>query len=232
MFKNLANIVSLAGVLPLCILFDADGYQYLLPLIVYNNVMDDLDGILAGKLNIRSSFGALMDNVCDAISHSIIMMSVGMHYFHELEAEGSRFSFIGAIGIVTCLIAISAIIIRSVSRIDSTAFAGMGSATNELIRHVFFILILERIFGFNAMPYIIVACVLHSMSMLIPFKMTYLIRSLTKSATAISMVNVALLVALLVPLAAPFIAASFFLTYLTSFAAGAIPWLRKTETPA
>ncbi len=51
-YKNLANAVSILGVLPLCLLFVADGYRYLIPLIVYNNIMDDLDGILAAKLNI------------------------------------------------------------------------------------------------------------------------------------------------------------------------------------
>ena len=62
-FKNLANAVSILGVLPICILFHEGGFQYLIPLIIYNNVMDDLDGILAGKLNIRSGVGATMDNV-------------------------------------------------------------------------------------------------------------------------------------------------------------------------
>ena len=44
--KNAANVVSILGVLPLCILFWEHGYQYLIPLIVYNNFMDDLDGRL------------------------------------------------------------------------------------------------------------------------------------------------------------------------------------------
>jgi len=48
---NLANIVSILGVLPICILFGEHAYQYLIPLIFYNNVMDDLDGVLAAKLN-------------------------------------------------------------------------------------------------------------------------------------------------------------------------------------
>ena len=45
--------------------------------------------------------------------------------------------------------------------------------------------------------------------MLAPFRMPYLIRSLTKSATAISLVNVALVVAWLWPTATPVIAACF-----------------------
>ena len=50
--RNLANGVSILGVLPLFILLREGGYQYLIPLIIYNNIMDDLDGILAAKLGI------------------------------------------------------------------------------------------------------------------------------------------------------------------------------------
>jgi phosphatidylglycerophosphate synthase len=77
-YGNLANAVSILGVLPLCLLFLNDGFQYLIPLIVYNNFMDDLDGVLAGKLNIRSEFGAILDNVCDAFSHTLFVMLVVM----------------------------------------------------------------------------------------------------------------------------------------------------------
>ncbi|MGY8768112.1 MAG: hypothetical protein ACKVH8_06755 [Pirellulales bacterium] len=41
-YKNLANVVSILGVLPIALLFLEDGYQYLVPLIIYNNIMDDL----------------------------------------------------------------------------------------------------------------------------------------------------------------------------------------------
>ena len=47
LYRNLANIASILGVLPLILLFLEDGYRYLIPLIIFNNVMDDLDGILA-----------------------------------------------------------------------------------------------------------------------------------------------------------------------------------------
>lgn len=51
-YRNLANATSLLGVLPLVILFLDNGYLYVIPLIIYNNFMDDLDGVLAAKLNI------------------------------------------------------------------------------------------------------------------------------------------------------------------------------------
>ena len=83
LLRNLANIVSLLGVLPICILFGEHGNKYLFQLIIYNNVMDDLDGVLAVKLNIRSNFGALLDNVCDAIAHTVVVMVVGIHFAQE-----------------------------------------------------------------------------------------------------------------------------------------------------
>ncbi|MBW2400325.1 MAG: hypothetical protein JRG80_13765, partial [Deltaproteobacteria bacterium] len=44
LYKNIPNIVSILGVLPLGLLLLDDGFQFLLPLLLYNNVMDDLDG--------------------------------------------------------------------------------------------------------------------------------------------------------------------------------------------
>ena len=137
-YKNVPNIVSILGVLPLIVLFTEDGYQYLIPLIIYNNIMDDLDGILAGKLNVRSAFGARLDNVCDAISHTIIVMVIGLHHGW----------ICGLIG----LIAISAILVRSVSRLDPDIVKGTGSPTNELIRHILFVILLASIFDFDPHP--------------------------------------------------------------------------------
>ncbi len=222
---NLANIVSILGVLPICILFGEHAYQYLIPLIIYNNFMDDLDGVLASRLNIQSDFGALLDNICDAIAHTAFVMVVGMHV-----AQQSEYSYLGEVCFATSLLAAVSIIVRIVSRIDPTAATGRGSPTNELIRHIFFVLLLEQIFGFDPTPYLIVTFILHAASMLVPFRLSYLIRSLTKSALAIGMVNVALLLAWLSPFAAPIVAASFFVTYLASFFAGTFRWLRKADS--
>ncbi len=225
LLRNLANLVSILGVLPICILFGEHAYQYLIPLIIYNNVMDDLDGVLASRLNIQSDFGALLDNICDAIAHTAFVMVVGMHV-----AQQSEYSYLGEVCFATSLLAAVSIIVRIVSRIDPTASTGRGSPTNELIRHIFFVLLLEQIFEFNPTPYLIVTFILHAASMLVPFKMPYLIRNLTKSAIAIGMVNVALLLAWLSPYATPIVATSFVVTYLVSFAAGGFRWLRTAGT--
>ena len=220
--RNLANIVSILGVLPIFILLGEHGYHYLLPLIIYNNVMDDLDGVLAAKLNIRSNFGALLDNVCDAIAHTVFVMVVGMHFAYEAGQP-----FVGALCLASSLTATVAMVLRVVARINPTSAAETGSPTNELIRHVFFVLLVAQIFGFDPTPYLIGTLMLHAVSMVAPFRMPYLIRSLTKSAIAIGMVNIVLLVAWLLPDTAPVVAASFVVTYLISFVAGGIRCLRK-----
>jgi len=222
--RNLANIVSILGVLPICILFGEHGVEYLLPLIIYNNFMDDLDGVLAAKLNIRSEFGALLDNVCDAIAHVAIVMIVGMHF-----AQEAGHPYLGGFCLATSLLATSAIILRIVTRINPSSTTGTGSPTNELIRHLFFVLLVAQVFEFDPTAWLSATFLLHATSMVVPFKMSYLIRSLARSAVAIGMVNVALLVAWLWPTAAPFIAASFGASYLASFTAGGVRWLRKTD---
>jgi phosphatidylglycerophosphate synthase len=42
--------------------------------------MNDLDGVLAAKLYIRSRFGADLDNVCDAVAHVALALAVGAHF--------------------------------------------------------------------------------------------------------------------------------------------------------
>ena len=215
-YDNLANVVSILGVLPLCLLFLKDGFQYLIPLIVYNNFMDDLDGVLAAKLNIRSKFGAILDNVCDAFSHTLFVMLVVTQYANF--PAGTNLVTVALV--LTGLAATTALLLRVVSRLSPERATGTGSPTNELVRHLLFVLLLEKIYEFSPAPILIVVFALHAVSMCAPFRMPYLIRSLTKSATAISLVNVALVVAWLVPDTTLVIAACFVISYLYSFGWG------------
>ena len=225
--RNAANVASILGVLPLCILFSEFGYQYLIPLIIYNNVMDDLDGVLAIKLDIKSKFGAMLDNVCDTISHSIFAFVIGIHYL-----ELADYSILGGVCVAGCLLAATAIILRSVSRLDPESPAGTGSPTNELIRHILFAILVSQLFQFDPTPLLVVAFVIHSVTMLVPYRMPYLIRSLTKSATAIGLVNVSLAVAWLAPYSSPIIATAFVGTYFYSFLSGGIGWFTRVDAEA
>ena len=219
-YRNLPNIVSFLGVLPLFILLREDAFVYLCPLIFFNNIMDDLDGILAKKLGLRSEFGAGLDNVADAVAHILIAMVVGSHY--------------GGVVLAASLLSAVAILIRVVQRIAPSPAAGTGTPTNELMRHLLLLTLLHEFFapaesagGFDITPCLVMALVFNSASMLVPFAMPHLIRSQTKTATAILGVNVALAVAWYVPVTAPFVAAAFFGAYLYSFVAGGVGWLRR-----
>ncbi|NQX98244.1 MAG: hypothetical protein HRT73_10245 [Flavobacteriales bacterium] len=184
------------------ILFSDNGFLYLIPLIIYNNIMDDLDGILAIKLDAKSEFGARMDNVCDAVSHTIIVMFVGLHF-------GITCSIIG-------LIAVAAILIRSVARLDPSLTKSAGSPTNELIRHILFELLLADLFSFDPTWLLISIFIINTITMFVPYPMPYLIRSMTKSTFSILLVNVSLILAWVVPYTVPVIAAVFIFSYLYS----------------
>jgi phosphatidylserine synthase len=212
-YKNLPNIVSILGVLPLSILFLENGFQYLVLLIIYNNIMDDLDGILAWKLNLKSQFGGALDNVCDAVAHIIFVMTLGIHY--------------GMICSLAGLAAVAAILIRVTSRVTVPAKISTGSPTNELMRHMLLILLTAHYFEFSPVPLLIAVLLLNAVSMLVPYPMCYMIRTLTISATAIGLVNLSLITAWLVPSVAPVIAFCFFASYLYSFIAGGMERVRN-----
>ena len=202
LFKNIANIVSILGVAPLALLYLDNGYQYLLPLIVFNNIMDDLDGILATKLNIKSRFGADLDNVCDAVAHVAITLALGVHF--------------SGVVLVASMIASGAIILRATSRLNPDTSAG-GSPTNELMRHIFFILILTNVFTFNPETILVVVLILNTISMSSSKKMTTMLRSQAKTASLVILVNASLVLSLLLPILSPYIAFMFFVTYLYAF---------------
>ena len=212
-YRNLANAISILGVLPLVLLFLEDGYRYIIPLIIFNNVMDDLDGILAAKLDIRSRFGADLDNVCDAFAHTAMVLAVGAHF--------------GGLAFMVSMIAAAAIILRTTSRLNPDVVTGSGSPTNELMRHMLFVLLLTQIFDVDPRLYLVLIFILHSITMIVPFKLTVLIRGLAKTATAVIFVNIALVAAWLIPAVTPLIALSFITTYLYSFIVGGRHWLRK-----
>jgi len=214
-YRNLPNIVSMLGVLPLSLLLLEDGFSYLPALIVYNNFMDDLDGILARELQLSSDFGARLDNVADAVSHILVSLVVGAHY--------------GGIVLVFSAIAAVAILIRVVQRLDPSSVYGTGTPTNELMRHLLLLVVLQNAFDLDITPYLVAVFAVNALTMLVPFSLPHLIRARTKSVVAILGVNVVLAAAWLTPEAAPFIAAAFFGTYLYSFGVGSVSWARTAR---
>ncbi len=214
-YRNVANATSLLGVLPLAILFLDDGYRYVIPLIVFNNFMDDLDGVLAAKLNIKSRFGADLDNVCDAVAHVILALVVGAHF--------------GGLVLAASAIAAGSILLRTVTRLNPKAIEGTGSQTNELMRHMLFTLLLAGQFGFSPEYILSAVFLIHSGTMLVPHPMPHPIIKWAKSAVTLGLVNVALAAAWLVPILTPIVTAAFVAAYLYSFifVVGWVGWRRK-----
>ena len=212
-YRNLANAMSVLGVLPLVVLFLDDGYRYVVPLILFNSFMDDFDGIVAAKLNIRSRFGANLDNVCDAVAHIILALAVGAHF--------------GGLLIAASAIAAGSILLRVVTRLDIETTNGNGSPTNELMRHMLFILLLVGQFDFSHGYILIALFLIHSVSMLVPYPMPDLIIKWAKSTVMVGLVNVALVAAWLVPMVTPVVAAAFIGTYVYAFIVGWVSWQRE-----
>ena len=211
-YRNIPNMISLLGVIPLLLLFVEDGYQYLIPLIIFNNIMDDLDGIAAAKLNLRSRFGADLDNVCDAVAHVAITLAVGAHF--------------GGIVATMSMVASGAIILRVTTRVNPEGQTGNGSPTNELMRHLLFVLLLTQTFEVDPTIYLVPLFLLHSASLVAPYKLPLMIRSMTKTATTVILLNIALVVAWLIPTVTPILAAVFIGAYLYSFLVGGRCWLK------
>ncbi len=214
-YRNLPNTVSVLGVLPIALLLLEDGARFLVPLLIYNNIMDDLDGQLAVKLDLKSEFGATLDNLCDAVAHVFFVIFVGMTF--------------GGVTLAFSMVAVVAILMRMTSRIVPPPRASAGSPTNELMRHLALVLVSTEFLGWSPQPWLLAVFAWNSVSMLVPYALPHSVRSLTKTTVGIAMVNVTLLVAWLVPEAAPVIAVCFLLPYLYSLTAGGIACRKRTE---
>lgn len=207
---NLANFTTILGVLPVIFLLYPEFYQYLPVLIIYNNIMDDLDGIIARELKIASKFGGNLDNLSDTIAHIVILWTVMTHFG----------GFILILGLFTTI----SILIRVTMRLDDTNPMKGGSPTNELIRHIFFAYLLSLQFLINFEWVLLFIFIFHSLSLIVPFDMPFMIRSKAKSVLAIVFVNILLITAWLIPILTIFIALSFLITYLISFCVGGLKW--------
>ena len=93
--------------------------------------------------------------------------------------------------------------------------------------HLLFTLLLVQTLGLEPELVLMIVFLLHSVSMLVPYKMSALIRAQTKSATAVGLVNVALVAAWLVPIMTLPVATAFIVTYLYSFVVKGQQWLRQ-----
>ena len=136
-------------------------------------------------------------------------------------------SHYGGVVSAASLLCSVAILIRVVQRLAPSPATGTGTPTNELMRHILLLTVLQVSFGFDIIPYLVAVFLLNSASMLVPFAMPHLVRSKAKTATSILWVNVALAVAWRVPVTVPIVSAVFLGTYLYSFVVCGVGWLRR-----
>ena len=122
-----------------------------------------------------------------------------------------------------------AIFIRVVQRLDASSVYGTGTPTNELMRHLLLLVVLQNAFDLDITLYLVAVFAVNALTMLVPFSLPHLIRARTKTVVAILGVNVVLAAAWLTPEAAPFIAAAFFGTYLYSLGVGSVSWARMAR---
>lgn len=212
---NIANMVTLAGVLPLSGLLTPVGLAYLPYFLVYTNAIDDLDGVLARRLGIESSFGAILDNLCDAVAHVLLVMVISA-------VKGGAMMW-------WALLPVTAILIRIALRLETQSAHTFGSSTNELLRHLLFLILLEQTWSLEMEVAFIAVFLCHSVSLLVPFQMTYLVRGWFKSPFYLLVLNIMLLVMVFVPLLATLIAPVYFIAYLFSLGWGAIKWAQSTD---
>jgi phosphatidylglycerophosphate synthase len=205
-YCNFPNLVSLAGVLPLCLLLTPGGYAFLPPLIVYNNLMDDLDGMLARAMRLTTHFGFRLDNVCDAAGHTMITMAVGAHF--------------GGWALLAAMAPSAAILVRMTGRLQPEGPDGLGSTTNELMRHLLFLILLERAFDVAIRGWVIGVFLIHAVTLVAPIPMPHLLRSRARRVWAVGAINASLVVALLAPMWSALIALPFGVTFVSSLWAG------------
>lgn len=203
-YRNLPNAVSVLGVLPLVALFTPTGPRYLAELIFFTNFMDDVDGALARELNLRSSFGGALDNVCDAAGHLLLVLAVG--------------GFAGGYVLVFAMLTAAAILVRITRRVHAPD--SNGSPTNELLRHLFLVLLAARATGLALHPLLAATLFVHAVTMVCPFPMPYILRTRATKTVPIFALNVLLTVAYAVPWSIPLVASPFVVTYFASIYAG------------
>lgn len=211
-YRNLPNTASVLGVVPLALLFAEDGRRLLPALILYNNFMDDLDGTLARTLDLRSDFGGRLDNLCDTAAHVLLALAVGGCY--------------GTPALAAAAAAAAAILVRMTTRITLGPRATNGSTTNELMRHLLFLLLLDRAYHVDVSALVVLTFLAHAVTMVVPFPMPYLLRTLAATTAPILLINIALVGAWLLPGAILPVATAFWATYLVTLVVSGGRYLR------
>ena len=111
------------------VLLDQQLYHYLPLIAAINLLADDLDGMVARRLNVSSEFGRYLDLVCDTASHSFLLMVVAANH--------------GALSIIIAPVILMSMFYRLSKSASQTIGKDNGTTTNEYIVSLQLVVALE-----------------------------------------------------------------------------------------
>lgn len=132
---HLANTISIFGAVVVFILLDRELYLYLPLIVAINLLADDLDGMVARRLGTSGEFGRYLDLVCDAASHSFLVMIVAVNH--------------GALSVILAPIIIMSMFYRLSKSASQTIGKDNGTTTNEYIVSLQLVVAVELAWGMD-----------------------------------------------------------------------------------
>jgi hypothetical protein len=134
--------------------------------------------------------------------------------FRHVIAVGTYFG--GALTVIS-LIAAFSIVLRTAARIDPNSISDQGTQTNELLRHIMFILLIGEMTGLNLVPILTTIFLMNSISMLLPTRFPFMLVHYAKTPVSMMWFNISLILAYWFQPLTYLIGAAFFITYIYSF---------------
>ncbi len=117
------------------ILLDQALYLYLPLVVAINLLADDLDGMVARRLGTSSEFGRYLDLVCDAASHSFILMVAAVNH--------------GVLSVIIAPLIIMSMFYRLAKSASQDIGKNNGTTTNEYIVSIQLLVAVELSWGMN-----------------------------------------------------------------------------------
>lgn len=132
---HLANTISIFGAVVVFILLDRELYLYLPLIVAINLLADDLDGMVARRLGTSGEFGRYLDLVCDAASHSFLVMIVAVNH--------------GVLSVILAPVVIMSMFYRLSKSASQTIGKDNGTTTNEYIVSLQLVVAVELAWGMD-----------------------------------------------------------------------------------
>lgn len=131
--SHLANTISIFGAAVVFVLLDRELYLYLPLIAAINLLADDLDGMVARRLGASSEFGRYLDLVCDAASHSFLLMVVAANH--------------GVFSVIIAPVVLMSMFYRLSKSASQTIGKNNGTTTNEYIVSLQLVVAVELSWG-------------------------------------------------------------------------------------